>query len=103
MLYQAIPYTRKLFGFGNDTNLVINTNAVLLEDADIQLFKDNKFEANSFFNKVINMSDNSKIYYIGYDENSVMYKEKFFDVMKRLRASDITIDSETLELIRTFM
>lgn len=30
-------------------------------------------------------------------------KEKFFDVMKRLRASDITIDSETLELIRTFM
>ena len=26
-----------------------------------------------------------------------------FDVMKRLRASDITIDSETLELIRTFM
>lgn len=47
----------------------------------LQLFKDNKFEANSFFNKVINMSDNSKIYYIGYDENSVMYKEKFFDGM----------------------
>ena len=47
----------------------------------LQLFKDNKFEANSFFNKVINMSDNSKIYYIGYDENSIMYKEKFFDGM----------------------
>lgn len=42
MLYLTIPYARKLFG--NDTNLVINTNAVLLEDADIQLFKDNNVE-----------------------------------------------------------
>ena len=30
-------------------------------------------------------------------------REKFFDVMKRLRASDINIDNETLELIRIFM
>ena len=30
-------------------------------------------------------------------------REKFFDVMKRLRASDINIDNETLELIRMFM
>ena len=54
----------------------------------LQLFKDNKFEANSFFNKVINMSDNSKIYYIGYDENSVMYKEKFFDGMITIYPND---------------
>ncbi len=42
MLYLSIPYARKLFG--NDTNLVINTNAVLLADEDIQLFKDNNVE-----------------------------------------------------------
>ena len=30
-------------------------------------------------------------------------KEKFFRVMKDLRELDITIDNETLELIRTFM
>ena len=42
MLYQSIPYARKLFG--NDTNLVINTNAVLLNDDDIQLFKENNVE-----------------------------------------------------------
>ena len=30
-------------------------------------------------------------------------KEKFFQVMQELRDSDITIDNETLELIRTFM
>ena len=30
-------------------------------------------------------------------------KEKFFRVMKELRELDITIDNETLELIRTFM
>lgn len=42
MLYQSIPYASKLFG--NNTNLVINTNAVLLNDEDIQLFKDNNVE-----------------------------------------------------------
>ena len=30
-------------------------------------------------------------------------KEKFFQVMQELRESDIAIDNETLELIRTFM
>ena len=30
-------------------------------------------------------------------------KEKFFQVMQELRKLDITIDNETLELIRTFM
>jgi len=30
-------------------------------------------------------------------------KEKFFHVMQELRDSDIAIDNETLELIRTFM
>ena len=30
-------------------------------------------------------------------------KEKFFQVMQELRDSDIAIDNETLELIRTFM
>ncbi len=42
LLYQAIPYTRQLFG--SDTNLVINTNAVLLDDNDINLFKKNNVE-----------------------------------------------------------
>ena len=42
MLYLSIPYARELFG--NDTNLVINTNAVLLDDTDIQLFKNNNVE-----------------------------------------------------------
>ena len=30
-------------------------------------------------------------------------KEKFLQVMQELRDSDIAIDNETLELIRTFM
>ena len=30
-------------------------------------------------------------------------KEKFFQIMQELRSSDIIIDNETLELIRTFM
>jgi uncharacterized protein len=43
LLYKAIPYTRALFDL--DTNLVINTNATLLEKEDIKLFKDNHVEA----------------------------------------------------------
>ena len=39
MLYKAIPFTRELFN--DSTNLVINTNATLLENEDINLFKDN--------------------------------------------------------------
>ena len=42
MLYQAIPFTRELFD--TSTNLVINTNATLLEDEDINLFKNNNVE-----------------------------------------------------------
>jgi uncharacterized protein len=42
MLYLSIPYSYKLFG--DETNLVINTNAVLLDDGDIELFKDNNVE-----------------------------------------------------------
>ncbi len=42
LLYQAIPYTRELFD--KTTNLVINTNATLLEQEDIKLFKDNDVE-----------------------------------------------------------
>lgn len=42
MLYKAIPFTRELFN--DSTNLVINTNATLLENEDINLFKDNNVE-----------------------------------------------------------
>ena len=42
MLYQAIPYTRNLFD--ESTNLVINTNATLLSNDDIILFRDNSVE-----------------------------------------------------------
>ena len=37
LLYQAIPYARMLFG--SDINVVINTNATLLIDSDIELFR----------------------------------------------------------------
>lgn len=42
LLYQAIPFARELFD--DDTNLVINTNATLLEEQDINLFKENNVE-----------------------------------------------------------
>ena len=42
MLYQAIPFTRE--NFDEDTNLVINTNGVLIDKEDIKLFKDNSVE-----------------------------------------------------------
>lgn len=42
LLNKAIPFARTLFD--DSTNLVINTNAVLLENSDIQLFKDNDVE-----------------------------------------------------------
>lgn len=42
LLYQAIPFARELFD--NSTNLVINTNATLLEKKDISLFKNNNVE-----------------------------------------------------------
>lgn len=42
LLYQAIPLTRTLLD--SDTNVVINTNATLLEQRDIDLFRDNKVE-----------------------------------------------------------
>lgn len=42
MLYQAIPFVRDNFDI--DTNLVINTNGVLIEKNDITLFKDNSVE-----------------------------------------------------------
>lgn len=43
LLYKAIPYTRALFDL--NTNLVINTNATLLDKEDIKLFRDNHVEA----------------------------------------------------------
>ena len=42
MLYQAIPFTRDMFD--TSTNLVINTNGVLVDKADIKLFKKNNVE-----------------------------------------------------------
>ena len=42
MLYQAIPFARE--NFDEDTNLVINTNGVLIDKDDIKLFKDNSVE-----------------------------------------------------------
>ena len=38
LLYSAIPYARELFG--NNTNLVINTNGTLIDENDILLFKE---------------------------------------------------------------
>ena len=42
MLYQAIPFVRDNFDI--NTNLVINTNGILIENKDIKLFNDNKVE-----------------------------------------------------------
>ena len=42
LLYSAIPYSRYLFD--DQTNLVINTNATLLDKNDILLFKENSVE-----------------------------------------------------------
>ena len=42
MLYQAIPFARENFDI--DTNLVINTNGLLIDKNDIKLFKDNCVE-----------------------------------------------------------
>ncbi len=42
LLYRAIPYARELFD--SKTNLVINTNAVLLAEKDVILFKENNVE-----------------------------------------------------------
>ena len=45
----------------------------------LQLFKDNKFEANSFFNKVIDIDSNNKMYYIGFNANNAICNECFLD------------------------
>ena len=45
----------------------------------LQLFKDNKFEANSFFNKVININSNEKMYYVGFNANNAICNECFLD------------------------
>lgn len=45
----------------------------------LELFKDNKFEANSFFNKVVNMNVENKIYYVGFNANNAICNECFFD------------------------
>ena len=42
MLHQAIPYARDIFD--RDTNLVINTNAVLIDKDDIELFRNSSVE-----------------------------------------------------------
>lgn len=42
LLYNVIPYSRHLFD--SDTSLVINTNATLLDNNDIHLFKENNVE-----------------------------------------------------------
>lgn len=42
LLYRVIPYIRTLFD--NQTSLVINTNATLLSESDIKLFKDYNVE-----------------------------------------------------------
>lgn len=45
----------------------------------LQLFNDNKFEGNSFFNKVIDININNKMYYVGFNANNAICNECFFD------------------------
>lgn len=43
----------------------------------LELFKSNKFEANSFFNKIINANKNEKMYYVGFNANNAICNECF--------------------------
>jgi len=45
----------------------------------LELFKEGKFEANSFFDKVININDNKKVYYIGFNANNAICNENFIN------------------------
>lgn len=49
------------------------------KDKILQLFKENKFEANSFFDKVVKIEDNCKTYYIGFNACNAICNECFID------------------------
>ena len=49
------------------------------KDKILQLFNDGQFEANSFFNKVVDINNYKKVYYVGFNANNAICNENFID------------------------
>lgn len=47
----------------------------------LKLFKEGKFEANTFFNRVMNFDENLSYYYLGFNANNAICNENFFNGM----------------------
>ena len=45
----------------------------------LQLFNEGKFEANSLFNKVMDINEDKKVYYVGFNANNAICNENFID------------------------
>ncbi len=54
----------------------------------ITLLKNNKFEANSLFNKIINLNSKPSFYYLGFNANNAIGNEDFFDGMVTLNPNN---------------
>lgn len=48
-------------------------------DKILQLFDEHKFEPNSFFDKIMNINFDRKVYYIGFNANNAICNENFID------------------------
>ncbi len=97
LLYKAIPYTRALFDL--KTNLVINTNATLLDNNDIKLFRDNNVEAQVSIDGSKEMHDLHRKYQTGapsYDTviaNIKRLLDSGVKVLPMITATDDNIDN----------
>lgn len=47
----------------------------------MDLFKNKKFEANTFFNKIMNIDEDKHFYYVGFNANNAIFNEAFFNGM----------------------
>lgn len=63
----------------------------------LQLFKDNKFEANSFFNKIVNTNSNEKMHYVGFNKNSSIDKLNDQEYIKFLKNNVPIIDMKWVD------
>ena len=54
----------------------------------LSLFNDNKFEANSLFNKILDYNLETSVYYVGFNANNAICNENFFDGMITLNPNN---------------
>ncbi|MGM9879611.1 MAG: NUDIX domain-containing protein [Bacilli bacterium] len=94
--YKDCPDILSVFLFKKDISLEeiniqkseVNDVMWASKDKILNLLKENKFEANSLFYKVINLNEHQSFYYLGFNANNAIGNEDFFKGMVTLNPNN---------------